>query len=183
MLTIIVPEKEYYDEDKNEFFLIKAQKLVLEHSLLSISKWESKLHKPFLDNSEKTYEEIVEYIRCMTITQNVNPYVYKNLTSDNITEITKYIDSPMSATSFYEERTEGNRSVPTKKITSELIYYWMAKFNLPFDICEKWHFNRLQNLLRICAIENNTSKMSKQQTMLSNRELNALRRAKYKTRG
>lgn len=182
MLTIIVPEREYYDEDKNEFYFVKEQKLVLEHSLLSISKWESKWHIPFVDNKPKTQDEVIDYIRCMTITPNVDPLVYKNLTPSNFKEITDYIDSPMSATSFYQEKSDEDRNSPKKKVTSEYIYYWMAKFNIPFE-CEKWHFTRLMNLLRICAIENDDRKMSKEKTMLSNREINAMRRAKYKTRG
>lgn len=183
MLTIIVPEREYYDEEKNEFHLVKEQKLVLEHSLISISKWESKYFKPFISNEQKTYSEILDYIQCMTITQNVDPLVYKNLTPDNIKDITEYIDSPMSATVFFEETKDKKQTAARKRITSELIYYWMAKFNIPFDICEKWHFNRLQNLLRICAVESSDSKMSREETIMSNRELNALRRAKYNTRG
>ena len=183
MLTIIVPEREFYNEETNEFSIVKEQKLVLEHSLLSVSKWESKWHKPFLDNSSKTTEEVLDYIRCMTITQNVDPLVYRSLSSENQKDITDYIDSPMSATTFYQANSQSTVQAPKKKITSEYIYYWMAKFNIPFEVCEKWHLARLMNLLRICAVENDNRKMSKSETMMSNRELNALRRAKYKTRG
>lgn len=182
MITIIVPEREYYDETKNEFRMIKQQKLVLEHSLLSISKWESKWNKSFFKYVYTSKSKLLDYIRCMTITPNVDPLVYFNLSEDNIKEISDYIKAPMSATVFYEEK-HNSVNKKNKEITSELIYYWMAKFNLPFDVCEKWHFNRLQALLRICAIESGDNKMNKQQTMMSNREINALRRAKYKTRG
>ena len=180
MLTITVPACEYYDEKADEFRFCKEQILCLEHSLVSISKWESKWHKPFLSKDKKTAEETLDYIRCMTLTQNVNPDVYNFLTADNIKEIENYIDDPMTATWFNEEpNSPKSRNV----VTAEIIYYWMIGFNIPFE-CQKWHLNRLLTLIRVCNIKSAPpKKMGRQETMSRNTALNAARRKALKTRG
>ena len=150
MLQITIPASESWDERKEEFIIsTKEQTLQLEHSLVSLSKWESKWHKSFLSQEEKNYEETIDYIKCMTITQNVKPEVYDHLTHSNITEINKYIDNPMTATTFYEN-TQKSGKKPI--ITSELIYYWMISNNIPME-CQKWHLNRLLTLIRVCSIK------------------------------
>ena len=103
MLQITIPPMEKWDESKNEFIQTKAQTLQLEHSLVSLSKWESKWKKIFLSEKEKTYEETLDYVKCMTLTQNVDPEVYHNLTQENIDAINKYIDDKMTATYFTED--------------------------------------------------------------------------------
>lgn len=179
MLIITIPESEYYDEVNEEFIIYKEQVLQLEHSLVSISKWESKWCKPFLSRDDKPAEEIIDYVRCMTITQNVAPDVYYRLTENNLTEINKYIDSPMTATTFHDDSRGGNREI----ITSEIIYYWMVTFNIPFE-CQKWHLNRLLTLIRVCNIKSNPpKKMSKNEILRRNRELNEARKQSLKTRG
>lgn len=181
MLQITVTiEPEQYDEKREEFVPAKTQTLQLEHSLVSISKWESKWCKSFLSKNNKTDEEIVDYIKCMTLTQNVNPEVYDHLTQDNIQRIRDYIDSPMTATVFSEDKTsKNNREV----VTSELIYYWMISLNIPFE-CQKWHLNRLLTLIRVCNIKNSPpKKRSRRDIMSRNAELNAARRKQLNTRG
>lgn len=179
MLIITIPESEYYDESNEEFIIYKEQVLQLEHSLVSISKWESKWCKPFLSKEDKPAEEIIDYVRCMTITQNVAPDVYYRLTENNLMEINKYIDSSMTATTFNEDSRGGNREI----ITSEIIYYWMVTFNIPFE-CQKWHLNRLLTLIRVCNIKSNPpKKMSKNEILRRNRELNEARKQSLKTRG
>lgn len=179
MLIITIPESEYYDESNEEFIIYKEQVLQLEHSLVSISKWESKWCKPFLSRDDKPAEEIIDYVRCMTITQNVAPDVYYRLTENNLTEINKYIDNPMTATTFHDDSRGGNREI----ITSEIIYYWMVTFNIPFE-CQKWHLNRLLTLIRVCNIKSNPpKKMSKNEILRRNRELNEARKQSLKTRG
>ena len=132
MLQITIPAREVaYDEVKNEFCYTKEWTLQLEHSLVSISKWESKWHKPFLDKKEKTAEEIIDYIRCMTITQNVDPEVYNNLTKDNISAIIAYIDDPMTATWFNDD--ENKKPARRKILTNELIYHAMCSYNIPVE--------------------------------------------------
>lgn len=178
MLEVKVEGSEQYNEETNEFIDVKPQILKLEHSLVSISKWESKWHKPFLDNNDKSIEEVMDYIRCMTI-NSVSEYVYYALTQDNITAIQNYIDDPMTATTI--------KSIPGKRnneiVTSELIYYWMVALEIPFE-CEKWHINRLLTLIQICNIKNQPAKnMSKREVMNQNRLLNEARRAKYHTKG
>lgn len=180
MLTITIPATEYYDEKTSSFDSTKERTISLEHSLISISKWEAKWHKPFLTNNNKTSEEIVDYIKCMTITQNVDPLVYRVLTADNFKQIEKYIDDPMTATWFNERETKSrNKEI----ITSEIIYYWMISFNIPFE-CQKWHINRLLTLIRVCNIKNQPpKKMSKNELMNRNRALNNARRNALHTKG
>lgn len=128
MLRITIPEMEFWDERKEEFRYTKEQTLQLEHSLVSLSKWESKFCKPFLSKQEKTLEETIYYVKCMTLTQNVNPDVYNRLTDANIEEINRYIEAPMTATRFSDER---NGRPGREQITAELIYYWMIALNIP----------------------------------------------------
>lgn len=180
MLDIVIPESERFDESTCEFIYTKEQKLKLEHSLISLSKWESKWEKPFL-SSEKTPMEILDYIKCMTITQNVDPSAYLHLSKENIDAVQKYIEAPMSAQKSYPKR-EGQ--APSREIiTSEIIYYWMISFNIPFE-CERWHLNKLLKLIEVCSHKSETpKKMSKNEVLRRNRELNAARRAKYHTKG
>lgn len=182
MLVIEIPETEFYDEETNRFGLIPAQELRLEHSLLSISKWESKWHKPYLDTTtyEKTREMNFDYIKCMTITQNVSDIVYSCLTQENIDEIAKYIADPMTATWFSDENNSHSSS---EVVTSELVYYWMTATGIPFS-CEKWHINRLLTLIKICSIKNGKPrKMSQRETAARYKALNAARRAKIGLKG
>lgn len=178
MLEINIEGSEQYNEETSEFIYVKPQVLKLEHSLVSISKWESKWHKPFLQNNDKTVEEVMDYIRCMTINQ-VNSYVYNALTHDNIDTIQKYIEDPMTATTIKSMPEKHNNEL----VTSELIYYWMVALNIPFE-CEKWHINRLLTLIQICNIKNQPAKnMTRREIMSQNRLINEARRAKYHTKG
>lgn len=179
MLTIVVPECEYFDEEKSEFIHTKECTLQLEHSLLSLSKWESKLRKPFLSTDNKTDEEILDYIRCMTITQNVDKSVYYRLSRENIEKINEYINLPMTATTFSDKNGPRNNQI----ITNEIIYYWMISLNIPFE-CQKWHLNRLLTLVKVCSIKNSPpKKMSKKEISNRNRALNASRRKALGTKG
>ena len=143
MLQITVPSQEYWDSVNQRFVYTKEQTLQLEHSLVSLSKWESKWNKSFLHAQDKTDEETLDYIRCMTITQNVKPEVYSRLSADNIKEITEYINAPMTATTFGKDNN-GKRN--RKIITAEVIYSWMVALNVPPQY-EKWHLNKLITLI------------------------------------
>lgn len=180
MLQIVVPAGESYDSENNLFYSSKETKLTLEHSLVSISKWEAKWHKPFLTNEKKNHEESVDYIRCMTLTQNVDPNVYKNLPAWVFKEVSEYIEAPMTATTF--SKVPGQ--APSREIiTSEIIYYWMIALNIPFE-CQKWHLARLLTLIKVCDIKNQPKKkMSKSEIMARNRQLNAARRSSMNSRG
>ena len=180
MLKIIIPSTEMWDEVNEKFVDSKEQVLQLEHSLVSLSKWESKWCKPFLSKENKTFEETIDYIRCMTINQNIQDEVYNCLTGENIREINEYISAPMTATRFSNDvMGKGSR----EQITSELIYYWMIALNIPFE-CQKWHINRLLTLIRVCNIKNHPSKkMSRREIMSRNTALNAARRKKLRTNG
>ena len=181
MLQIKIPlSPEEWDEEKQEFVEPKTKVLQLEHSLVSLSKWESKWCKPFFSKEEKTPEETVDYVRCMTITQNVDPEVYLHLTRENVDQVNAYIEAPMTATVFFEDKTGKNGR---EKITAELIYYWMIAQNIPFE-CQKWHLNRLLTLIRVCSIKNTPpEKKSKSEIMRRNAALNAARRKQLGTRG
>lgn len=173
MLRITVPALEQWDEAKQEFVYSKGQTLQLEHSLVSLSKWESKWQKAFLSKQEKTAEETMDYVRCMTITQNVDPSVYSRLTRENIVQINDYISAPMTATTF---RDDGSKSGGREVVTAEIIYHWMIALNIPLE-CQKWHLNRLLTLVKVCNIKNSPSKkMSKSEIMKQNAALNAARR-------
>ena len=180
MLTITIPATEMWDEKNEKFIDIKECRLQLEHSLVSLSKWESKWCKPFLFTNDKTAEEIMDDVRCMTLTTNVSPEVYYGLTSENIKAINAYIEAPMTATHFGSEQNgSGKREI----VTSELIYYWMIALNIPFE-CQKWHLNRLLTLIRICNIKNQPAKkMSRKEIMSRNAALNAARRKQLGTKG
>lgn len=180
MLQIVIPAVEQWDEINEEFIRTKDQTLVLEHSLVSLSKWESKWCKPFLSKQERTHEEIVDYVRCMTITQNVNSQIYKYLTKENLLQINSYIDAPMTATWFNED---GNKKGKSMQITSEIIYYWMIALNIPFE-CQKWHLNKLMTLIRVCNIKSQPPKKRSRKEMLNrNTALNAARRKRLNSKG
>ena len=178
MLEIKVPETEMYDEELGEFITAKAQTLKLEHSLVSISKWESKWHKPFLSTDNRSPVELLDYVRCMTINP-VDQVTYSCLTRENLNEIEEYINNPMTATTVKEIPGRRNGEI----VTSELIYYWMVALEIPFE-CEKWHLNRLLTLIKVCNAKNQPAKkMSKRDIFNQNRMLNAARRQRLHTRG
>ena len=180
MLRLKIAPTEMWDERKQEFVQTGERELMLEHSLVSLAKWESKWQKPFLDQKPKTGDEMLDYVRCMTITQNVSPETYSRLTTGNMAEIEQYISRPMTATTF-SAKQHGNRN--GEKTTAELIYYWMVTLSIPFE-CEKWHLNRLLALIRVCNLKNQPARKKSQRAILQeNRALNAARRQRLRTRG
>lgn len=182
MLRIVIPASQELWDERTEQFIesSKEQTLQLEHSLLSVSKWESKWNKAYLGKKSKTTEEVIDYVRCMTITQHVDPEVYDRLTPENYDEIGRYIEAPMTATYFPDSKVMG-RTLET--VTSELIYYWMISLNIPFE-CQKWHLNRLLALIRVCSIKNTPpKKMSRSEIMSRNRALNEARKQQLHTKG
>lgn len=180
MLTISIPDRELFNEEDNSFYQVKGRTLVLEHSLVSLAKWESKWKKPFLTKNPMTSAETIDYIRFMTITQNVPPEVYITLPRDVINKIYAYIEHPMTATTFRKDNSKlTNREV----ITAEIIYYWMIVLNIPME-CQKWHLNRLLTLINVVNIKTQpTKKLSRKQLLSRNRRLNAERRRLLNTTG
>lgn len=179
MLQITIPTmNDLWDERNQQFLSIKETTIRLEHSLLSISKWESKWNKSFINTKDKTEEELIDYIKCMTITKNVDPNIYVCLTAENIQEIVNYINAPMTATTI-RDTGKSNHEI----VTSELIYYWMISLNIPVEF-EKWHLNRLITLIRVCSIKNQPAKkMSRGEIMQRNAALNAARKKRWNTKG
>lgn len=180
MLTIVVSGDVHFNESTEEFFTVGDVTLQLEHSLVSLSKWESFYEKPFLDKREKTSEEVLEYIKFMTLTEDFPPEVFGRLTDKNILAINQYINAKQTATWFAEIP---NNSRSSEVVTSELIYYWMISASIPLE-CENWHLNRLFTLLRIFTIKNGKpKKMSRSEIAQRNAALNAQRREQYRTSG
>lgn len=182
MLRIEVPSCEFYDESKEEFLTIKGQTLVMEHSLISISKWEAKWKKSYFSEEKKTTAEILDYLRCMTISpQNVHPSLYLALSSSQLEEISNYINDPMTATTINQIPGRRGRN---ELLTSELVYYYMIAQNIPVEF-EKWHINRLLTLIRVCSIKNDPKqkKMSPSEIRRQNRAINAARRKRLGTKG
>ena len=180
MLILKIPEQEYYDQTTNEFINCRACTLKLEHSLVSISKWESKWKKPFLTEGTKTPAEFIDYIRCMTINQDVPDEIYGLLGHDNVRKIEEYIMDPATATTVYDRRKGhgGKAEIPT----SELIYYWMVSNGIPFE-CEKWRLNRLLTLIKVCNAKGNPQQMSKAEIYAMNAALNSTRRSASGSKG
>ena len=182
MLEIDVPKLDFWDEVSGEFIVVNAQRLQLEHSLISVSKWESFWCKPFLSPDKKTDEETLSYIRFMTINKSVNPLVFMNLGNDNIQRINEYVSSKRTATTFYEPGQQP-AAASRKIITSEMIYSWMVAYNIPME-CEKWFLNRLITLIKIIQIENKPKKKTNLKSLAArNRALNAARRKELGTNG
>jgi hypothetical protein len=180
MLILVVPSVDLFDETKQEFITKSEVTLKLEHSLVSLSKWEQKHERPFLSGRKQTTDEILSYVKAMTITPNVPEEVYQRLSAENITDINDYIDAKMTATWF----SDSSGAPQTRDtITNELIYYWMITFQIPFE-CEKWHLNRLFTLIRVCNIKQaKPKKMTRSEIAARNRELNARRKKEMGTTG
>lgn len=180
MLPIAIAAGEMWDSAKEEFVYSTKRSILLEHSLISISKWESKWNKPFLSKEPMTPIEFLDYIKCMTLTQNVDPMVYEFLSDDNIDDILNYIDAPMTATIV---RDDPSSDVGKEIVTSELIYYWMVTFNIPFE-CQKWHINRLITLIKVCETKNKPAKKRSRKDVASQyAALNEARKQQLKTKG
>ena len=180
MYKLIIPKGEWFDESKQEFISVsKEVTLALEHSLLSLSKWESKWKKPYLSLEQKSKEEKIDYIRCMTLTQNVDPEIYYLIPPFELSKIEEYINDPMTATTFGDNGKKSRNEI----ITAEIIYYWMTCYNIPFE-CQKWHLGKLIALIRVCATKNAPQKqMSAKEIMSRNRALNEARRKRLHTKG
>lgn len=186
MLQITVPAFEVFDESTGSINEIKECTLSLEHSLISISKWEAKWKKPFLGREPKTPEQSLDYIRCMTLNPKVDPLIYSGIRPEQVKEINDYVNDSQTATWFNDQ----DRKVSREIITSELIYYWMVAAEIPFE-CQKWHLNRLMTLIKVCSIKNEESMKSTKsgkgkkpsQQGMSNAAINAARRKALGSKG
>lgn len=179
-ITIKVPDREFFDQANNRFLTIKGRSLTFEHSLLSITKWESKWHKPYLSKTEKTREEAIDYLRCMCLDKIDDLNIFMAIDADAMKEISLYIEDPMTATTFREDNKRQSHEI----ITNEIVYYWMTELNIPFDPCQKWHFNRLMTLIRVASIKKQPpKKMGKKEWAAQRSAINAQRRAKYGSKG
>lgn len=180
MLELTILGQEHYNNETQEFEYPDKVMLQLEHSLVSLSLWESKWERSFLESDDKTTEQIRDYVRCMTLDPNIAPEVYQHLSSDNFESINTYINAKMTAT-FFHDVSEAPKS--KEVITAEVIYYWLTAFQIPFEV-ETWHLNRLFTLIKICNIKNaKPKKMGRAEAAQRRQELNAQRRAKIGSTG
>lgn len=181
MISITIPGTEMFDNEKQEFVEVNPIEIELEHSLASLSKWESIFEKPFLGKDSKTPEETFGYIEAMLRTPNISSDILQRLSKKNLEDINKYIDAKMTATWF---REEPNRSPSREIVTAELIYYWMVALNIPLE-CEHWHLTKLMTFIKVCNEKNqpDKKKMSRRDLAARNRELNRQRQQQYNTAG
>lgn len=179
MLELTIPRRTFFKESTSEFIEFNETKLKLEHSLISLSKWESKFKKPFLSDNKHSKQEMLCYIECMSLNPNLDSTIYNTIPNDLYSKICEYIEDSMTATTISDKDSSLNRDI----ITSEIIYYWMIELGIPFE-CEKWHLNRLMTLIRVCSIKKGPQKkMSKREILEQNRRLNEARKRKAKTKG
>lgn len=180
MLTLTIPAGRFFNEQTNEFIYTEEQTLQMEHSLVSLSKWEARWHKPFL-STDKTDEEIMDYIKIMTITKHVNPLVYSQLSQSHVNQIVDYINNPMTATTFRKD-SEGGKN--NRIVTAELVYCWMIMLNIPVEF-QKWHLNKLMTLIRVCQAENSPNDKKRSQREINSRHaaINNARRQKHAKKG
>lgn len=180
MLELKLERQEFYDEEKNEFFTTEPIELRFEHSLVTLSKWESKFEKRFLDEAEKTNEEILGYVECMLLDDIDFSKVKSRLNQSHMTQINAYINAKNSATTFNEVQ---NSRGQTEAITSELIYYWMTIFKVPLA-CEDWHLNRLFTFIRVCNLkQQKPKKRSPHEIARERAEINERRKKELNTNG
>lgn len=183
MLEIVIPGREMYNERTGEFINLREQKVQLEHSLISLSKWEAKWKKPFLSEDDHSREELLDYLRCMCLTPNVDPLVFETIPLQQFEEIKNYISEDQTATKVYDRRISGNYSRKKDVVTSELIYYMMIFHGIPFE-CQKWHLSRLLMLIRVCSVKGSAANsMSQKMIMDQNRALNNKRKMAMHSKG
>ena len=184
MLVVHIPKREWFDEIKEEFVYTDEATLKLEHSLISIQKWEAKYKKPFVSDKPHTQEEMLDYIRFMTLNKDVKDDAYNNLTNKNREQINEYINDPMTATWFNDSNANNQKRGPNgQAITAEKVYYWMTALQIPFE-CEKWHFNQLMTLIKVCSYESQPKKkMSRKDIYSQNRSLNEQRKKAMHSKG
>lgn len=184
MLKLIIPETSVFIEDKNEFYPIPETTLSLEHSLLSVKKWESHWKVPFLRNNEKTAVQMIDYIRCMTLTKNVDPMVYHAISEEDMGKIADYIKDPMCATTFGDDRLIGAQRHSSEMVTAETIYYWMIALNIPVEF-QKWHLEQLLALIKLTNIKNDPKKrkMTQRDLIQRNAEINEANKKFFGVKG
>ena len=182
-LTIKVPANELYDPVQKRFISTSAKTLSFEHSLLSIAKWEAKWHKPYMSKAPKTEEEMRDYIRCMCLSNDVDPMIFYALDQSTVKALADYIQDPMTGTTFKKKDQKPSKEI----VTNELVYYWMTELNIPFEPCQKWHFNHLMTLIQVASVKKQPAKkLNKREQREATKRMaaeNERRRAMFHTSG
>lgn len=181
MYRLVLPSSEYFDSVNNEFITVPGKTYKLEHSLISVSKWEAKYHRPFLSPTKgpNTRQEVLDYISCMSISEEIDPMILRSMSNAKVQEVMEYINNPMTATTFNEKNSNRRKAASNTFMTSEVIYWQMASFGIPYE-CEKWHLNRLLTLIRVCDEKGQPAKkMSQNDILRQYAGVNAKRRRKH----
>lgn len=176
MLEIPIPPQEIWDPVKEKFIKYDGGVIKMEHSLRAIQKWEAKYKKPFLSKEEKTEDEVLFYLKCMTLNK-VDDVAYSLLTNSDMEDISNYISEQRTATTI-KTSSKGSRKVPT----AEVMYYWLSALQIPFEVAD-WHLSQLLTLVEVANELNNPKKMKKSEVYNQYDALNEMRKAKYKTKG
>lgn len=187
MITITVPKREVFDTENQIFYRVDHETTIqLEHSLISLQKWESKWHVPFLyDKTQKTFEQTIDYIRCMCVTPNVKEDVFYCIPPSEMQRISEYIHDPMTATWFRDDKKNQDPLNKPKKeiVTAEIIYYWMITLNIPSEY-KKWHLNQLLTLIRVINVKNTPQKKRPRREILEEyKAINEENKKKFNTKG
>jgi len=179
-LTVTFPGRDLYDQESGKFITIEKTMVTLEHSLISVAKWESKWKRSYFIKEPMTLEQSIDYISCMCLTKNIDPKIFRTMDKETAQKISDYIADPMTATTINRRNKRPSRKI----ITNEVIYFWMCNFGIPFDPCQKWHLNRLMTLIDVAAAEEaGEQKMPRREMLQQRAMLNAQRKAKYNTHG
>ena len=178
MLQLKLPKIRLFKEATEEYVYYEPLTVKLEHSLISIQRWESKWHKSFLSAESLTQEELFDYIRCMSLNPDIDPTFVSRLTPDDFNKIREYMNEPMTATVIHRSKPRGGRP---PIITAELIYYWMTAYNIPFE-CSKWHIKQLLTLVEVCSVKSNPGGKTRG-TAAERAAMNKARRAKTGSKG
>ena len=179
-LTVTIEGKQFVDNDNN-IISEPSDVLVLEHSLISISKWEAIWKKPYLESfKESSNEELYSYIQCMVIKGNADMSVLRRIKRSQYEKILDYINDSMTATTV--KKKENDMSV-SNFTTSELIYAWMVQLQIPWE-AQKWHLNRLMMLISVLDRMNQPAKKRSEKQLISDyAKINAMNRARFKSKG
>lgn len=182
MLEILIPEqKDLFDSNTNEFLSVKETKLILEHSLLSLKKWEGRWKIPFL-STKLNQEQMIDYIRCMTVSKNVPDDVYRVIPMEELQKVADYISDKKTATTFSYSKMQEQAARRGEIVTAEIIYYWMITLNIPVEF-QKWHLSQLLALIRVVSIKNSKDGGKRKLSAKERHDINLANRAKYHTKG
>lgn len=160
--------------------------LRFEHSLVSLSEWEQEYEKPFYSSKtvdNRTEKEMVSYFEYMLISGIEYRPLVRLASPEQMLALTHYINKGSTATTVKEM---AQKAGPNETPTSELMYYWLVAFKIPFKPTDEWHLHRLLMLVKVCGAKSTPSgrnKVNKRELAMSMREINEQRLRDLGTKG